>query len=77
MQASIYWYGLMCYAFGYQTANVKIALSMQLHILKGHLKTRMEFKPSLGNVCSFNFNYFLLENGTNETEYLSWFRRAV
>lgn len=34
-------------------------------------------KALSSNVCSFKFNYFLFENGTNETEYLSWFRRAV
>lgn len=60
---------------GKEQTNVK--MNYTRNCLKGHLKIRIVFKPSPGNVCSFNFNYFLLENGTNETEYLAWFRRTV
>lgn len=43
-----------------------------------HFKTsKKSVKAFPSNVCSFKFNYFLFENGANETEYLSWFQRAV
>lgn len=36
------------------------------HLYSCLIKIRMEFTPSPGNVCSFNFNYFLLENGSKK-----------